>query len=44
MVAVGKFLGVTITSCASCFSDILKSEVKGDNNVEQSKTENMQNK
>ena len=44
MVAVGKFLGVTITSCASCFSDILKSEVKGDNNGEQSETKNLQNK
>ena len=30
--AMSKFLGVTITECASCFSDILKaeSEVKND--------------
>lgn len=44
MIAVEKFLGVTVSSCASCFSDILKTEVKGALNDKSSKTTNMQNK
>lgn len=41
MIAVTKFLGVTITSCASCYSDILKAE--GKENDYGTETEHMPN-